>query len=147
MQDDVAQPFKRSLTPGVGDWGYHVSGLVRLADGRRAGQVLSLYRVMDPPGFEPGSGDRMRGLALPIELQIHAPRKWGFGGSNYFLPQFKIWAGITRERIPLPAFLHRYTAYAVPRIYLRISIRRFPVMLYIIFAKPTASGLQCLAVF
>lgn len=101
----------------------------------------------DPPGFEPGSGDRMRGLALPIELQIHAPRKWGFGGSNYFLPQFKIWAGITRERIPLPAFLHRYTAYAVPRIYLRISIRRFPVMLYIIFAKPTASGLQCLAVF
>ena len=37
--------------------------------------VIRFLRArLDPPGFEPGSDERMRDLALPIELRIHVPR-------------------------------------------------------------------------
>ena len=77
MQDDVAQPFKRSLTPGVGGWGYHVTGLIRLADGSRANQVLFPVQGNGSAGDRTRIGERMRNLALPVELRIHAP---GFPG-------------------------------------------------------------------
>ena len=77
MQDDVAQPFKRSLTPGVGGWGYHVTGPIRLADGSRANQVLFPVQGNGSAGDRTRIGEGMRNLALPVELRIHAP---GFPG-------------------------------------------------------------------
>ena len=41
--------------------------------GAARARYFSLYRVMDPPGLEPGSGERMRDLALPLNYRSMCP--------------------------------------------------------------------------